>query len=414
VLNSMLFSLHRSLLRVPRPTAGRAGSESSVGSVFVLSNAVLQNGESMEDEVDISSLFSDFVKTPSTIQSRKTMKIRVWLTIIMILPLGVAGAQTVGAKYAGEFIYLGVGGRALGMGSASVALANDVTAGYWNPAGLAMIDYPQVALMHDEQFGSLANHDYGAVAIPFGLNTSIGLTVIRFGVDDIPDTRNAGVDVNGNLTYDLSQFSRTDPNRVTYFNAADWAFYFTYARRESENFSYGANIKLIRRDMAEFGATGIGFDIGFSYRPFERLVLGANFQDITTTLLAWNTGRNELIRPTVKVGGAYFIDAFGGRFAPAVDVDVRFENRRYSSMFHLGRISFDVHSGLEYQFKNLIALRGGYSDLKQLTLGAGLRLPKLMIDYSFVKFNRAKELGNTHRVSLMFTLESEQFKRPVE
>ncbi len=50
------------------------------------------------------------------------------------------------------------------------------------------------------------------------------------------------------------------------------------------NFSYGANIKVIREDMAEFGATGVGFDIGLSYRPLERLFLGANLQDITTTL----------------------------------------------------------------------------------------------------------------------------------
>ena len=76
----------------------------------------------------------------------------------------------------------------------------------------------------------------------------------------------------------------------------------------------------------------------------------------------------------MKVGSAYSIDAFGGMFTPAVDVDVRFENRRYASMFHLGRISFDVHSGLEYAFKNLVALRVGYSDVKQLTVGAGLTL----------------------------------------
>jgi hypothetical protein len=344
------------------------------------------------------------------------MKARVWLAIAMMVPLalGSAVAQTVAAKYPGEFLALGVGGRALAMGGASVALANDVTAGYYNPAGLALIDYPQVMLMHDEMFGSLANYDYGAVAIPFGTSASFGLSIIRLGVDDIPDTRNAGVDANGNLTYDPAQFTRTDPSRVTYFNAANWGFFLTYAKRESDNFSYGANIKVIRENVAEFGATGVGFDIGLLYRPLERLFLGANVQDVTTTLIAWNTGRKELIRPTMKLGSTYFIDALGGTFAPAVDVDVRFENRRYSSMFHLGRVSFDVHSGLEYQFKNLVALRAGYSDVKQLTLGAGLRLPKLAIDYSFVKFNAQDQLGNTHRISLMFTLESEKFKRPSE
>ncbi|MBP1657593.1 MAG: hypothetical protein H6Q31_2194 [Bacteroidetes bacterium] len=336
------------------------------------------------------------------------------LVVVLSMAGAVAAAQTSVGKYAGEFISLGVGGRALALGGAYVALANDVTAGYWNPAGLAHISYPQIALMHDEQFGSLVNHDYGAVAIPVGSRTSIGLSLIRLGVDDIPDTRNAGVDINGNVTYDPAQFSRVDPDRVTYFNAADYALYFTYAQRYSDDFTYGANVKLIRRDLGDATATGIGFDVGVWYTPMENLVLGANVQDITTTFLAWSTGRNELISPTMKVGSAYFIDLFGGRFAPAVDVDVRFENRRYASTMNFGPVSFDLHGGLEFQFKELIALRAGYSDVKQLTMGAGVHLPKLHIDYSFAKLDAIDQPGNTHRISVMFTLETEEFRRVTE
>lgn len=333
------------------------------------------------------------------------------LCVLAIAPLVLATGQTSVGKYAGEFISLGVGGRALALGGAYVALANDVTAGYWNPAGLARINYPQIALMHDEQFGSLVNHDYGAVAFPMGTSSSIGVSLIRLGVDDIPDTRNAGVDINGNLTYDPLQFSRIDPDRVTYFNAADYALYVTYAQRHSDDLSYGANVKLIRRDLGDASATGIGFDVGVWYTPFERLVLGANVQDITTTFLAWSTGRNELISPTMKVGSAYFIDLLGGRFAPAVDVDIRFEGRKYSSMAHLGPMSLDLHAGLEFQFRELIALRAGYSDVKQLTMGAGVHLPKLNIDYSFAKLDAVGQPGNTHRISMIFTLETDQFRR---
>jgi hypothetical protein len=335
----------------------------------------------------------------------------VVLAMVALVPLREASGETGVAKYAGEFISLGVGGRALALGGAYVALANDVTAGYWNPAGLSRIDYPQFMLMHDEQFGSLVNHDYASAAIPFGKSVSLGLSVIRLGVDDIPDTRNAGVDIDGNVTYDPNEFSRIDPNRVTYFNAADWAFYFTYSKRHSENFSYGANLKFIRRELGEHSATGIGFDIGAWYSPWESLALGINLQDITTTLLAWDTGRNELISPTVKMGSAYFFQALGGQFAPTVDIDVRFENRQYASAAHVGPVSLDFHAGAEYQFKDLIALRVGYSDVKQLTMGAGLHLPKLSIDYSFAKFDGVDQLGNTHRISLMLTLESEQHRR---
>ncbi len=331
---------------------------------------------------------------------------------LLISTNAVAGTGV--AKYAGEFMSLGVGGRALGMGGAYVALANDVTAGYWNPAGLAFITYPQIALMHDEQFGSLVNYDYGAAAMPLGSSSSLGLSVMRLGVDDIPDTRNAGVDINGNVTHDPNEFSRIDPNRVTYFNAADWAFYLTYAKKASDEFSYGANVKLIRRDLGDNGATGVGFDVGLWYTPMENLLLGANVQDVTTTFLAWDTGTNELISPTMKVGSAYLIDAWEGRFAPALDFDIRFENRQYASTFNLGPVSFDMHAGLEYQLRDLVALRVGYSDVKQVTLGAGLHLPKLNIDYSFAKFDGIDQLGSTHRISLMFTLEAEQFKRVPE
>ena len=77
-------------------------------------------------------------------------------------------------------------------------------------------------------------------------------------------------------------------------------------------------------------------------------------------------------------------------------------------------MSLDLHGGLEFQFKNLIALRAGYSDVKQVTMGAGIRFPKLNIDYSFAKFDGVNQLDNTHRISVMFTLEADQFKRVTE
>ncbi len=342
------------------------------------------------------------------------MKLRSAIVCLILLPAAAEAGETVAAKYAGEFLALGVGGRALGMGGAFVALANDVTAGYWNPAGLSRIEYPEFTLMHSEQFAGLLNHDYGAAAIPFGPNASLGFSVIRLGVDDIPNTQNAGLDANGNVTYDPNQFTRIDPNRVTYFSAADWAFFFTYSKKQSETFSYGANVKFIRRELDTHSATGVGVDLGLWYAPFDRLVLGANVQDITTTFIAWDTGLNELITPTMKVGTAYFIDLLGGRIAPAMDFDVRFENRQYASMAHVGPVSLDIHSGMEFQYKDVIALRAGYSDTKQIALGAGVHLPKLNIDYSFSKLNSLDQYSDTHRISLTFTLEADQFKRIAE
>ncbi len=345
--------------------------------------------------------------------------------IVAVLIVATAGAAEVKiGKYAGEFMAIGVGGRALGMGSAYAGLAGDVTAGYWNPAGLARIMYPEIALMHDERYGNLVNYDYAAAAIPFGANTlnaetgvtdyrasSLGISLVRLGIDGISDTRKAWNDVNGNGFFDDGADIRPDYSRITSFNAADYALYVTYARQTSGTFYYGVNMKLVRRNIGEYHGTGIGFDAGVQYMPTKRLFLGVNVQDVTTTLVAWSTGTNELISPTVKLGAAYRISALGGIITPAIGADVRFENRRFSSRVNVGAVSLDPVFGLEYDYRSAFALRAGYNDVGSVTVGAGIHLRKLDIDYSFSKFDANDELGNTHRISLRITLQEDRFRR---
>ncbi|MFA6470253.1 MAG: PorV/PorQ family protein [Bacteroidota bacterium] len=353
------------------------------------------------------------------------MKTRFALILTALLPV-LSFGQTFG-KYAGEFMTIGIGGRALGVGSAYVALANDVTASYWNPAGLARIEYPQIALSHDERYGNLINYDYAAFAFPSGMNSvdpetqetmfnaeSYGISIMRLGVDGIPDTRKAWADSNGNGLFDDGANLRPDYSAITFFNWADWVIYGTYAKQYSENLFYGANVKLIRRNAGEFHGTGIGFDIGVQYLATEQLVLAANLQDATTTLVSWNTGTNELISPTLKIGAAYYLEIFNGKLTPALGTDVRFENRRFSAVANVGPISFDPQAGIEFDYKNIVAVRAGYNDIGNLTLGAGIHLRKLDIDYSFAKFDAADQLGNTHRISLRLTLEEEKYRRGAE
>lgn len=341
-------------------------------------------------------------------------KYTLLLALIFVLMLSsVSSSQTVFRKYAGEFMAIGVGGRALGMGGAFVAVANDITSAYYNPAGLANLNYPQISLMHAEQFGDLVNYDYGAVAIPFKNDMSFGLSVMRLGVDGIPDTRNALVDRNGDGILDIRD-DQLDPSLITEFSNQDYAFYLTFAKRHTTVFYYGANIKIIRRSFGDIGsATGIGFDVGALYSPFENFFVGANIQDVTTTFLAWSTGLNELVSPTAKIGTAYAVEFFGGKFTPALDFDIRFENRRFASQFNIGPVSFDAHAGFEYNFRNLISVRAGYNDVKQFTIGAGIKLPKLNLDYSFARFSAAEidRLPDTHRISLILTLEEPKFLR---
>ncbi|MCF6269471.1 MAG: PorV/PorQ family protein [Melioribacteraceae bacterium] len=343
------------------------------------------------------------------------LKIKNILFVLIFAALQLNFAQTGIAKYAGEFISIGVGARALGMGSAQVAIVNDVTSGYWNPAGLAKMNYPQVALMHDEQFGGLVNYNFASVAMPYGKDMSFGISAIRLSVDGIPDTRNALIDARtGELITDINNpNARIDPDKIKKFSNTDWAFYGTFSKKQSDKFYWGANIKVVSRSIAEFSALGIGFDIGALYEPIDNLYLGANLMDITTTLVAWDGGRNELIAPTAKLGVAYGFEFLGGKFLPVLDLDMRFENRRFASTFSVGPVSFDVRTGLEYSFKNLFMIRAGYTDVKQFTAGAGVKLPKLNIDYSYAQFSGSAEetLKATHRISIILTLEEPKFMR---
>jgi hypothetical protein len=334
---------------------------------------------------------------------------KIFIAIFIFFICSGLYGQGSGNKYAGEFLSLGVGGRPLGMGGAYVALANDVTSGYWNPALLSKLNYPQFSLMHDARFGNLVNYNYGAVGIPFGKNASLGISMIMMGIDDISDTRYALIDLNGNGILDPGE--RLDPDKITTFNTTDYAFYLTYSKRHSDKFSYGVNLKIIRENIAEESAWGLGFDIGASYTLMNRILLGVNLQDITTTYLTWTTGKKEVITPTAKIGAGYMINIWKGVLTPAMDFDVRFENRQSSANAHIGPVSFDMHAGAEYTFQNLFSIRAGYNDIGNLTLGAGVKLPKINIDYSFVKFDGDEDLGNTHRISLVFTLEDEKFLR---
>lgn len=338
------------------------------------------------------------------------------LIATFLLSITSINAQTEFGKYAGEFMAIGIGGRPLGMGGAFTGIADDVTSGYYNPAGLAHLNYPQLSLMHSEQFGELVNYDYVSVGIPFQEDLSFGVSVMRLAVDGIPDTREALINgQTGTQIYDINNiFARLDYSKITEFSNQDWAIYLTFAKRHSKDFYWGANIKIIRRDIAEFGATGIGFDVGALYSPMDNLYVGANIQDVTTTLVAWSTGLNELISPTLKIGSSYkFVEILGGYIMPALDFDIRFENRQFASNFNLGPVSFDMHAGLEWNIENLVYIRGGYNDVKQFTVGAGVKLPKLNIDYSFARFNQSEldRLPDSHRISILLTLEEPKFLR---
>lgn len=325
------------------------------------------------------------------------------LTIALISVLG-ASAQS--RKYSNEFLNIGVGARALGMGNAFTARANDVTAAYWNPAGLTqMEDDFQVGLMHAEYFAGIAKYDYGAFATRIDDKSVFGLSVLRFGVDDIPNTTQL-IDQDGNISYD----------KIKSFSAADYAFLLSYARETNiEGLSLGGNAKVIYRNVGEFAnAYGFGLDISALYKRGNWL-FSAVGKDITSTFNAWSyslddeteqvflqTGNElpenglEITLPQLVLGVGRKV-ALGSRFSvfPELDFGVTFDGER-NDLISSDPISIDPRFGMEIAYQQFIFLRGGIGNFQKTTdlfgvretsfqpnFGVGFKYKGFSLDYAF-------------------------------
>jgi hypothetical protein len=317
---------------------------------------------------------------------------RLFLTIGFLLTF-VAPAY--GAKYSGEFLSLGVGGRALGLGGAFVGVADDATASYWNPAGLAQLDRRELSLMHAETFGSLLNQDFIAFALPLTEQTrtsALAFSLQRLG--------GGGVKITD---LEKKELEISDTNRVVLLREeshADYALFFSYSQQMRPGVFWGANLKLIYRDVVSTSAFGFGADLAFLAKPSSFLSVGANLMDLTSSLLFYDNGTTETINPTTKLGLALNRSFRGFSLVLATDADVRYEGRKSAAQFWLGKLSADLHHGLEISYREKVAGRLGL-DHGDFTAGAGLWINQFGLDVAFLSHD---ELDNTYRISLLLRL----------
>ncbi|GAB4131312.1 MAG: PorV/PorQ family protein [Raineya sp.] len=308
-------------------------------------------------------------------------------------------------KYSNEFLSIGVGARALGLSGAVSSATEDVTAAYWNPAGLLNIKPKyQVALMHAEYFAGIAQYDYAGFATPVDSNSHIGIAVIRFGVDDIPDTRFL-YDANGALNY----------NNVQFFSAADYAFLVSYAKRlpKVKNLQLGANFKVIYRQAGDFAtAWGFGLDAGAMLK-LGKWNLGAMARDVTGTFTAWNhnlaliytiyaqtnnpipQNSVEITVPRLNLGlNRYFRANKKIGLLPMLELQTTFDGRR-NTLIASDFASLSPATGLEIDYTKIFFLRiglGNFQKIKnfdgstyysvQTNFGLGFRLKRFHIDYA--------------------------------
>lgn len=342
---------------------------------------------------------------------------------IFIILIGFAFTLSAQVKYSNEFLNIGVGVRAAGMGNAVIASTNDVTAGYWNPASLLNLQNNiEIGYQHSELFAGVASYDYGGIGFKLDDVSSAGFTFIRTGVDDIPDTR-ALLDANGNVNYD----------RVESFSSIDNAFIFHYARKIGpEPLSVGGSVKIIRRKVGQFAsAVGFGIDLSALYE-LEKVNLGVSLRDITGTWNAWRFNSDELVEvftltgneipensieltvPQAVFGGGY-LHQFNEKFElySEVNLATTFDGKR-NTLIRSNFASIDPRIGLEANYRRMFYLRTGINGFQKAasidgdekwysspSIGAGLKLKKVAVDYALTNIG-----GSTgfyaHSLSIRF------------
>ncbi len=326
--------------------------------------------------------------------------------------------------------------RGLAMGGAQVASVSDATAGYWNPAGLVHVkDNPSLSLMHAEYFAGIGKYDFGSLAIPVANNKrTIGISVLRFAVDDIPNTLYL-IEPDGSVNY----------ANIRSFSSADWAFLLSVAQtikeKDDKLISVGFNAKVIRRVVGSFANSwGFGLDAGIQMKG-KNWSVGASARDITTTFNSWSfsfTEREkevlfltnneipvkstELTAPRLILGGSYdFRLGKGIKLKAEANLDLTFDGRR-NTLLSSDIVNGDPRIGAELNLKDVFFVRGGIYNFQktfadgdtlnqkkvwiyQPAAGAGFKLGNSFhIDYAFTNLANQSNPLYTHIISLRLDL----------
>lgn len=361
--------------------------------------------------------------------------------LLFVFILGITQMFAQQRKYVNEFLNLGVGARGLGMSGAQTASVEDVTSAFWNPAGLEKVNTDfQIGLMHSEYFSSIAKYDYLGAAYPMKNKKGVlGVSLIRFAIDDIPYTLNL-IQPDGTVDY----------SKIKAISAADYAGLISYAQPlkikqlekiEGLELRAGGNLKIIHRNIGSMAnAWGAGIDLGLQ-ADYKKWKLGATFKDITTTHTLWSfsftekekqvlaqTG-NEIVSKSSEMntpriilgGGRYFRLDSKMKLLVESNLDITTDGKRYGNLININPLSIDPRLGAELGYKNLFYVRGGVGNFQRVlddkdttntkkrtlfqpTLGVGIKLKSLMIDYAFSSLNLQGNPLYSHFISIKLNL----------
>ncbi|HUV30215.1 MAG TPA: PorV/PorQ family protein [Acidobacteriota bacterium] len=263
---------------------------------------------------------------------------------------------------------LGAGARSVGMGAGFTSLTSDATAVYYNPAGLAYLDYQEISLMHSALFeGTIYN--VASWVFPMSPGNGVGVGYMRVGTGEI--TRRENYASRGEFSY------------------SHWQFILSYGHHFGRPFGIGLSLKIVNQSLDNLSDFGLGLDVGLRSTIWKHLSLGVIARDIVPADLELNGVVEET--PGSVAGGISLADVtLFDRTAVSLALDLeKFEDRDWK-----------VHAGGEVEFRRALALRFGY-DRDNLTFGVGLSTGRLRFDYAYKLLDY---IDNTHHVSMSILL----------
>jgi long-subunit fatty acid transport protein len=302
----------------------------------------------------------------------------------------VLGDQRAGISTA-QFLKIGVGGRAAALGESFIAISDDASALYWNPAGLAQFDKNQLIISHNIWVVDI-NHDFIGVVYHLDSDNSFGASLTAVTMDDMP------------VTTEFAPFGNGE-----YFGFSDIAISVSYARKMTQQFSFGGTIKYVEETLDKIKMRGVMIDLGTYYRTG----LGSTRFAVTVSNFGSELAPDgEIIlvgnrtNPEWQSFAPPTIFRIGFAFEP-------FENEEHRvttsiQLNHPNDNSENIVVGAEYGWHEMFFLRGGYKfnvDEQNYSFGLGLNVPislaEFTLDYAFTNFQR---LGSAHRFSIALGL----------
>lgn len=310
------------------------------------------------------------------------------------------GGQRAGIS-AFQFLKIGVGARGVAMGESFVAIANDASALYWNPAGLVQFDENQVIASHTDYVVDIRQTFFGAV-YHLGDADALGVSVSSLSMKDMEIT------------------TETQPfGTGRFFSFGDIAFGVSYARKMTEQFSFGATVRYAEETLDVLKMRSVMIDLGTLYWTG----LGSTRFAVTIS----NFGSDVTPKGTITQFNGATISKFQSYSLPTVFKlgiameAIEDEDSRLTTSLQLNHPndnSEHFRIGAEYSYRNTLFLRGGVkrtigqklfgddqTSPEDFTIGAGFAvtlegLSRVNADYAFARFGA---LGSVHRFSIAFT-----------